>query len=73
MSEETKKRGLLGDIAMFLFIVGLALAAIYFSGNWSWFLRLMANLEVEIRDFVDLFMSNIKSVVDVAQNASQVS
>lgn len=71
MSEGTKERGLLGDIAMFALIVGLILVAIYFTGNWPWFLKLVANLEVEIQDFIKMFTNNIKSVLDVAQNVSQ--
>jgi len=71
MSEETKERGLLGDIFVLAIIIGLALAAIYFTGNWPWFLKTVANLEVEVRNFVDMFTNNIKSVGDVAQNAQQ--
>ncbi|MCR4623908.1 MAG: hypothetical protein K5780_04635 [Alphaproteobacteria bacterium] len=70
MSEGTKERGLLGDIAMFTFIIVLILAVIYFTGNWPWFLKWVANLEVKIRSFLDVFTTNMKSVVDVAQNVS---
>lgn len=70
MSEGTKERGLLGDIAMFTLIIVLALTVIYFTGNWPWFLKWVANLEAGIRDFVDVFTTNIKSVVGVTQNIS---
>ena len=63
MSEETKERGLLGDIAVFAFVIGLALAAVYFTGNWPWFLKVVANLQAEVLDFVNVFTTNIKSVI----------
>lgn len=66
---EGARRGLLGDIAVFAFIVGLILAAIYFTGNWSWFLKTVANLEVEIQNLIKTLTSNVKGVVDVAQVA----
>lgn len=72
MSEEKRERGLLGDIAIFVFIIGLGLAAIYMTGNWPWFLKMVANLEAEIQDFISMFTSNIKSVSDVARNAPQL-
>ncbi|MBO6055529.1 MAG: hypothetical protein J6P84_00905 [Alphaproteobacteria bacterium] len=73
MSEETKERGLLGDIAVFAFVIGLALAAVYFTGNWPWFLKVVANLQAEVLDFVNVFTTNIKSVINVAQNVSLAS
>ncbi len=71
MSEGTKERGLLGDIMVFAIIIGLALAAIYATGNWPWFLKMVANLEAEVRDFIGVFTTNVKSVTDVVQTAQQ--
>lgn len=74
MSEESKskERGLLTDIGIFIVIVGLALAAIYASGNWPWFLKTVANLEVEVRGFINTFTTNIQTVVDTVQNSPQM-
>lgn len=70
MSEEKKERGLLGDIIMFAFLIGLALAAIYFSGNWPWLMKVVAMLDAEFCKFVDMFKTNVGSVIDVAQTVS---
>ncbi len=75
MEEENRteeRRGLLTDLGIFALIVGLGLAAIYFSGNWPWFLKMVANLEAEAKDFANIFISNIQSVTDVAKNAPQL-
>ncbi len=67
MSEESGgERGLLTDILIFVLIIGLGLAAIYFSGNWPWFLNIVANLQESVMDFVATFTENVKSVQDVA-------
>ena len=70
--DEKKERGLLTDIAVFLVIVGLALCAIYFSGNWPWFLEMVADLEAELRSFINTFTSNVQSVTDVVSNAHSI-
>lgn len=70
MSEEKKERGLLGDIVMFALFIGLALAAIYFTGNWPWLMRVVASLEAEFQSFINMFKTNVGSVVDVVQNIS---
>jgi len=63
MSEESGgERGLLTDISIFVLIIGLGLAAIYFTGNWPWFLEIMANLQEGIMDFLATFTENISSV-----------
>ncbi len=56
------ERGLLTDIFIFVLIIGLGLAAIYFTGNWPWFLKIMGNLQEGIMDFLATFTENIKSV-----------
>ena len=70
--DERTERGLLTDIAIFVVIVVLALSAIYMTGNWPWFLKLLANLEAEVRSFVDMFVNNIQSVTDVVKSAPSV-
>ncbi len=66
MSEESGgERGLLTDIFIFILIVGLGLAAIYFTGNWPWFLKIVASLQESVMDFVATFTENVKSVQDV--------
>lgn len=72
MSEETKERGLLTDIAIFIAIVGLGLAAIYATGNWPWFLKMIANLEVEVRNFAEMFVNNVRSVTGVVKSAPSI-
>ena len=72
MSEEKQERGLLGDIAIFVVVIGLGLAAIYMSGNWPWFLKMVANFETDVKDFVNMFTTNVKDVANIAQNAPQM-
>ena len=76
MSEENEKsgeksgeRGLLTDIFIFLVLVGLSLAAIYLTGNWPWFMKMIANLDVEVRNFIKMFQENIGTVVNTVQSA----
>lgn len=74
MSEESEKsgeRGLLTDIFIFLLLVGLALAAVYFTGNWPWFMKMVANLDVELRNFTKMFQENVGTVVNTVQNIPQ--
>lgn len=74
MSEEGAKkeeRGLLTDIFMFLVLAGLALAAIYLTGNWPWFMKMVANLDVEVRNFVKMFQENVGTVANTVQNIPQ--
>ena len=70
MSEEKKERGLLGDILFFCFLIGLALAAIHFTGNWPWLMKIVASLDAEFQSFVKMFKTNIGTVIDVAQTVS---
>ena len=70
--DEKKERGLLTDIAIFIVIVGLGLAAIYATGNWPWFLKMIANLEVEVRDFAEMFVNNIQSLTEVVKSAPSI-
>ena len=70
--DERKERGLLTDIAILIVVVGLGLGAIYTTGNWPWFLRTVSNLEVEARDFVKTFTSNIQSVTDTVKDAPSI-
>ena len=68
MSEKAG-RGLLVDILIFLAIAGLGLAAIYLSGNWEWFLVVLDDCIREVKDFVQMLMTNIGMVYDtVSQN-----
>ena len=79
MSEENEKsgeksgeRGLLTDIGIFLLLAGLALAAIYLTGNWPWFMKMVANLDVEVRSFIKMFQENIGTVVNTVQSAQGI-
>ena len=72
MSEETKERGLLTDIAIFVVVIGLGLGAIYTTGNWPWFLKMLANLEAEVRSFISTLTTNIQSVTDVVKSAPSI-
>ena len=67
MNEKTE-RGLLTDIAIFVVIVALALLAIYMTGNWPWFLKMVANLEAEARNFANMFVSNIQILTDTVKS-----
>jgi hypothetical protein len=70
--EKSSERGLLTDIFMFLVLGGLALAAIYFTGNWPWFMKMVANLDVEIRDFIKMFKDNLGMVADTVQSTQGI-
>ena len=73
MSEDSK-RSLLSDIGIFLLLVGLGLLAIYFSGNWEWFMIMLESFFNELMDFVQLLISNIGSVTgNVNQAAREIS
>jgi len=75
MSEESAKkeeRGPLTDIFIFLVLAGLALAAIYLTGNWPWFMKMVTNLDVEVRDFIKMFRENIGIVVDTVQTTQGI-
>lgn len=72
MSEESGgERGLLTDIFIFVVIVGLGLTAIYLTGHWPWFLKILNNLLDGIMDFSATFTENIKSVSDVSGTVVQ--
>ncbi len=78
MSEESEKkegsgeRGLLTDIFIFLVLGGLALAAIYLTGNWPWFMKMVANLDVEVRNFIKMFQENVGTVADTVQSVQGI-
>lgn len=73
MSEDSK-RSLLSDIGIFLLLVGLGLLAIYFSGNWEWFMIMLESFFNELMDFVNMFVSNVGSVAgSVNQSALEIS
>lgn len=66
MSDESNgKRGLLTDICIFAVVIGLALAAVYFTGNWDRMMKMLISLEKELRSFASMFLDNINSVVGV--------
>ncbi len=72
MSEESGgERGLLTDIFIFVLIIGLGLAAIYFSGNWPWFMKLFDNFMDGLMEFMAMFTENIKSVAEVVPSAAK--
>ena len=72
MSEESGgERGLLTDIFIFLLIIGLGLAAIYFTGNWPWFMNLVNRLMEGVFEFAAMFTENVKSVADVVPSAAE--
>lgn len=71
-SEKSGERGLLTDIFIFLVLAGLALAAIYLTGNWPWFMKMVTNLDMEVRDFIKMFKENIGTVVDTVQTAQGI-
>ena len=70
--EKSSERGLLTDIFIFLVLVGLGLAAIYLTGNWPWFMKTVANLDVEVRNFIKMFQENIGTVVNTVQSAQGI-
>ena len=65
MSEDNGgQRGLMTDIMIFLFLVCLALGAIYLTGNWDAFMKIMINLDKEIRAFAVTFGANIDTLME---------
>ena len=72
MGEESGgERGLLTDIFIFVLVIGLGLAAIYLTGRWPWFLKILNNLLDGIMDFSATFTENVKSVSDVSGTVVQ--
>lgn len=65
MSDNKSERGLLTDLIIFVVIVGLGLAAVYLTGNWDKMIKLLVNLDKELRSFFSMFVENIGSVIGV--------
>ncbi|MBE6446917.1 MAG: hypothetical protein E7015_00280 [Alphaproteobacteria bacterium] len=68
MSDEHKSRGLLTDLLILTCIVGLILAAIYFSGNWGAFMTYVSNFDIEARKLLNTLVDNVSYVFGVFQS-----
>ncbi len=65
MSENTNERGLMTDILILLCVVGLALAVIYFTGNWDKFMTFVYNVDLEVRATLKELKENLNTVLNI--------
>ena len=62
MSDENEERSLLVDLLLLGVVVGLGLAAVYFTGNWEKMIKLIINLDKQFRPFISSLVESVKSV-----------
>ncbi len=65
--EKGKERGILTDLFIFILIISLALAAIYFAGYWNVFIKYLLNIDQEIKNII----FQAKEGIDAVKSATQ--